>query len=126
MWKLCPEEFIRTDAVLKIILERGIKDGTCIQTSLESVLNSTDAPIELAKAASVMNITDIALDLSSNAIEVANLAIDLAMTPNNLTMVDAITKITFEIAESSITTVRQARFTSQNSRQSLGGHGLHG
>lgn len=126
-WMNCPIDFILKDEVLKIILKRGTMDGMFMRASMESALSSEGAPLELVKAAAVMNITNSALKSSKVAIEAASLAHDLATTaiiPTDHIMTDKIVEVALTVVEETMDVVKSSRIVLQNSRQSLGSHEL--
>jgi len=128
MWRTCPIDFILKDEVLKIILKRGMMDGLYARASMESALSSESAPLELVKAATVMNITNFALMSSKVAIEAANLALNLAkttITPFDHTIADKIVEVALTVVDKTMNAVKTSRIVLQNSRQSLGSHELH-
>ncbi|CAH1725630.1 unnamed protein product [Aphis gossypii] len=128
MWRTCPIDFILKDEVLKIILKRGMMDGMYARASMESALNSEGAPLELVKAATVMNITNYALMTSKVAIEAASLALNLAkrtIMPFDHTITNRIMETALTVGEETMNAVKTSRIVLQNSIQSLGSHELH-
>ncbi|XP_025202549.1 uncharacterized protein LOC112599724 [Melanaphis sacchari] len=121
IWKTCPVDLIQDNEVFEIILKRGIRDGMCAHNSLASALSYSDVPAKSVEVAKVMNFTNTALRSSSSAIEVANMATDLAMTSTNLTMFEAVVNIALDAADTTLAAVRMARITSQFIKQSFNG-----
>lgn len=121
-------DFILKDEVLKIILKRGMMDGMYVRASMESALNSEGAPLDLVKAATVMNMADCAVTSSKVAIEAASLALDMVkttLTPVDHTITDKTIEVALTVMEETMNAVKESRIVLLNSRQSLGSHELH-
>jgi len=91
-------------------------------------VNTSNDAVEVAAMMNITNastIADVALRSSLNALDAANLAIDLAAGPAEVTSIEGIVKIALDAVEATEILASVARSITRRSRRSLDGHELN-